>query len=61
MQLSSVRNKTDGWTFGVDVVKWEDTSIFFTVPAKMSYATYGVTVVNSQGQSVLKGAFTVTR
>ncbi|MGA2404202.1 MAG: IPT/TIG domain-containing protein, partial [Syntrophobacteraceae bacterium] len=43
------------------VIQWGDTSISFTVPATMSYGTYAVTVFNSQGQSVLRRAFTVVK
>jgi parallel beta-helix repeat protein len=41
--------------------RWTDSSITFTVPATIPYGTYTITVVNSQGQSSLAGAFKVVK
>ncbi|MGA3114732.1 MAG: IPT/TIG domain-containing protein [Syntrophobacteraceae bacterium] len=43
------------------VTQWRDNSTTCTVPAGMPYGACSVTVINSQGQSVLKGAFTVVK
>ncbi|MGA3117551.1 MAG: IPT/TIG domain-containing protein [Syntrophobacteraceae bacterium] len=45
----------------VKVTAWSNGSITFTVPSGMTYATYPITVVNSQGQALLPRAFTVVR
>ncbi|MGO9019675.1 MAG: PQQ-binding-like beta-propeller repeat protein [Syntrophobacteraceae bacterium] len=45
----------------VKVTQWTDTSITFTVPSTIPHGTYSVTVADSQGQSVLPGAFTVVK
>jgi hypothetical protein len=43
------------------VTQWGDTSIYFIVPGKIPPGTYAVTLINSQGKSVLKRAFTVVK
>jgi len=43
------------------ISQWGNNSITCTVPAGMPCGEYPVTVINSQGQSVLKGAFTVVK
>jgi hypothetical protein len=43
------------------VTQWSDTSITCIVPATAHLGTCPVTVINSQGQSVLPGAFTVVK
>jgi hypothetical protein len=43
------------------IAQWGDDSITCAVPATMHYGKCSITVINSQGQSVLKGAFIVVR
>jgi hypothetical protein len=43
----------------VRVTQWNDIFITFTVPPKIRTGTYSVTVVDSQGYSILPGGFTV--
>ncbi len=59
--FGTVTGKVKLGTALTHVKKWGGNSITCTVPAGMTYGACSVTVINSQGQSVLEGAFTVVK
>ena len=61
INFGSGRGKVKFGSIRAAVTQWSDTSISCIVPATAHLDTCPVTVMNSQGQSVLQGAFTVVK
>ena len=61
INFGAVRGKVKFGSVRAAVTQWSDTSISCIVPASAHPGTCPVTVINSQGQSVLPGAFTVVK
>ena len=59
--FGAVRGKVKFGSVRAAVTQWSDTSITCIVPATARMGTCPVSVINSQGQSVLQGAFTVVK
>jgi PKD repeat protein len=59
--FGAIRGKVKFGSVRAAVAQWSDTSISCVVPASARLGTCPVTVINSQGQSVLQGAFTVVK
>ena len=59
--FGAVAGKVKFGSVRAPVTQWSDTSISCIVPATAHLGTCPVTVINSQGQSVLPGAFTVVK
>ncbi|MGO9374252.1 MAG: PQQ-binding-like beta-propeller repeat protein [Syntrophobacteraceae bacterium] len=59
INFGAVRGKVKFGSVRAAVAQWSDTSITCTVPATAHIGTCPVTVINSQGENVLQGAFTV--
>ncbi len=59
--FGAVRGKVKFGSVRATVTQWSDTSISCIVPATAHLGTCPVSVTNSQGQSVLQGAFTVVK
>ena len=59
INFGAVRGKVKFGSVRAAVAQWSDTSITCIVPATAHLGTCPVTVINSQGENVLQGAFTV--
>ena len=59
--FGTVKGKVKFGTAAATIKQWSAGSITCTVPGSLRPGTYSITVINSQGQSVLPGAFTVIK